>query len=73
MMKHSTIGRVGGLARSDLERDRSDADGRTPRAIVWTAGMAITGIVGGALYLVIVRGDAILLDLSALSKYVFCF
>ena len=60
-MQPSTIARAG------------DPTDRTPRAVVWTAGLAIAGIVGGAVYLMLVRGDALLLDLSALSKYVFCF
>jgi hypothetical protein len=47
--------------------------GRAPRVVTWTAGMAIASLVGGAIYLIAVRGDALLLDLSALSKYVFCF
>ena len=46
---------------------------RSPRALIWTAGCVIGGLVGGAIYLLAVRGDALLLDLSALSKYVFCF
>jgi len=30
-------------------------------------------LLGGALYLVSVRGEALLLDLSALSQRMFCF
>jgi hypothetical protein len=45
----------------------------TPRRVVWTAGLAIGGLVAGALYLGIVRGDALMLDLSAFSKFMLCF
>jgi hypothetical protein len=72
-MQRSTIDSVGNLPGSAPASDRSVTDERTPRAVVWTAGFAIAGLVGGAIYLVLVRGDALLLDLSALSKYVFCF
>ena len=46
---------------------------RAPRPVLWTAGLAIGGLVAGALYLVIVRGDALMLDLSAFSKFMLCF
>ena len=72
-MQHSTIDSAGDVTGAVLERGRSGSDGRTPRAVVWTAGLVIAGLVGGAVYLVVVRGDALLLDLSGLSKYVFCF
>ncbi len=44
-----------------------------PGAVRWlvlgTAGVALAG----ALYLISVRGEALLLDLSALSQRMFCF
>ena len=46
---------------------------RPPRIVLWTAGITVGGLVLGAVYLMIVRGDALLLDLSAFSKYVLCF
>lgn len=73
-MQHSTIDSTGDVGSGAvLNRAPSGSHGRTPRAVVWTAGLAIAGLVGGAVYLVVVRGDALLLDLSGLSKYVFCF
>ena len=60
---------------SGTETSRPVATGTaaTPHAVRWGAGMAIGGLVVGAIYLMIVRGDAILLDLSALARYAFCF
>ena len=53
---------------------RPEADpAATPRAVRWGATLAIGGLVLGAVYLMIVRGDALLLDLSALSRYAYCF
>lgn len=41
------------------------------------ARLAVLGVVGlvliGALYLIAVRGQALLVDLSALSQRIFCF
>lgn len=41
------------------------------------ARFAVLGVVGlvltGALYLIAVRGQALLVDLSALSQRIFCF
>jgi hypothetical protein len=34
---------------------------------------AVAILLGGALYLIAVRGEALLADLSALSQRVFCF
>lgn len=42
-----------------------------------TVRFAVFGVVGlvcaGALYLIVVRGEALLVDLSALSQRIFCF
>ena len=46
---------------------------RTPRAALWSAGLGIAALVAGAVYLIVVRGDALMLDLSALSRFAFCF
>lgn len=72
-MQRSTIEMTDDLAAASSSRGNATSDERTPRAVVWTAGLAIAGLIGGALYLMAVRGDAMLFDLSALSKYVFCF
>ena len=49
------------------------ADAAVPRAVRWGGTLVIAGLVLGAVYLVIVRGDALMLDLSALSGFAFCF
>jgi hypothetical protein len=48
-------------------------DVQMPRAARWAAALAIAGLVLGAVYLMAVRGDALLLDLQALSKFAWCF
>ena len=45
----------------------------TPRSVLWGGTLAITLLVAGAVYLMLVRGDALMLDLQALSRFVFCF
>ena len=42
-------------------------------AIAFGCWRHIGGLVAGALYLGIVRGDALMLDLSAFSKFMICF
>jgi hypothetical protein len=37
------------------------------------AGLGVGALVLGACYLMLVRGQAIVLDLSAMSKYLLCF
>lgn len=46
---------------------------RVPRLVVGGVGAAVAALIGGAVYLVAVRGDALLFDLSSLSRFVFCF
>ena len=43
-----------------------------PAAIRWTVLGVLSLVVAGALYLMSVRGEAMLLDLSALGR-IFCF
>ena len=55
------------------ELGRETARQSMPGAVRW----AVLGVVGlvlaGALYLVAVRGEALLFDLSALGQRIFCF
>jgi len=44
-----------------------------PGAVRWAVAAAIGFVLAGALYLVTVRGEALLLDLSALGQRIFCF
>lgn len=57
----------GHIHEADTARDRMPAGAR----------LAVLGVVGavliGALYLIAVRGQALLVDLSALSQRIFCF
>lgn len=44
-----------------------------PRGLGTALALVLGLIVGGGIYLAAVRGDAILLDLAALSGLLFCF
>jgi hypothetical protein len=44
-----------------------------PGAVRWAVLAAVGLVFAGALYLVWVRGEALLLDLSALGQRIFCF
>lgn len=46
---------------------------RPPRGARWAGALIVAGLVAGAVYLVAVRGDALLVDLSALAGRVWCF
>jgi hypothetical protein len=46
---------------------------RMPRALRTALVAFLVVLLGGALYLISVRGTALLLDLSALSQRMFCF
>jgi hypothetical protein len=54
--------------RLDREADRQAMPGAVRWAVFAVVGLALVG----ALYLVAVRGEALLLDLSALGR-IFCF
>ena len=51
------------------ESARQPMPGNVRRALFAALGL----VLAGSLYLVAVRGEALLLDLSALSQRVFCF
>jgi hypothetical protein len=44
-----------------------------PAALRLTGVAALLGVLGGASYLLAVRGEALLLDLAAVSQRIFCF
>jgi hypothetical protein len=55
------------------EAGRHDARTRMPLSVRRWLFAAVGLLLAGALYLVAVRGEALLLDLSALSQRMFCF
>ena len=61
------------MASQSQMRETDAARDRMPAAVRF----AVFGVVGlvfaGALYLIAVRGQALLVDLSALSERIFCF
>jgi hypothetical protein len=56
---------------AELERDA--ARQLMPGAVRWAVLGAVGLVLTGALYLISVRGEALLFDLSALSARIFCF
>ena len=58
--------------QSHTERERDATRQSMPAAVRWTVLAAAGLLLAGALYLVSVRGEALLLDLSALGR-IFCF
>jgi hypothetical protein len=58
---------------ADTEIARDTARQRMPPAARWTVLGAMGLVFAGALYLIAVRGEALLLDLSALGQRVFCW
>jgi hypothetical protein len=53
--------------------DRQDARQPMPIGVRWAVWLSVAALVVGAVYLLSVRGDALLLDLSALGQRIFCF
>jgi hypothetical protein len=58
---------------SHTELEREAARQSMPSSARWAVFAAIGLVLAGALYLVSVRGEALLLDLSALGQRIFCF
>ncbi len=44
-----------------------------PRGLGTALAFGVLAIVGGALYLIAVRGEALFVDLASLSGMLFCF
>lgn len=51
---------------------RFGAPGGTPRKVALGIAVGVALLLGGALYLILVRGEALVLDLGKLGQ-VFCF
>ena len=49
------------------------ASERMPRAVRLGLTVALGGLLAGAVYLVAVRGEALLVDLAALGERLWCF
>ena len=52
---------------------QTDATARMPRSVRFGLTLALSGLMLGALYLVTVRGEALLIDLAALGSRLWCF
>ena len=48
-------------------------DDRMPRGVRIGLSLALAALFTGALYLVVVRGEALLVDLAALGNRLWCF
>ncbi len=59
-------------SQSQLSRNPALPD-KMPRAVRYALVGIVAALLGSALYLVAVRGQALLVDLSALSQRIFCF
>jgi len=55
------------------ELGRDTARQSMPGPLRWAVLGAVGVLITGALYLIAVRGEALLFDLSALSQRIFCF
>ena len=51
----------------------AQASERMPRAVRLGLTLALGGLMAGAVYLVAVRGEALLVDLAALGERLWCF
>jgi hypothetical protein len=51
----------------------STTDPKMPRPARWALGVALASLLSGALYLIVVRGEALLVDLAALGSRLWCF
>jgi hypothetical protein len=59
--------------RAEAPRKQPAAQAPMPAALRLIGIAALLGVLGGASYLLAVRGEALLLDLSAISQRIFCF
>jgi hypothetical protein len=56
-----------------IELGREAARQAMPRWVRWAVLGTVGALLLGALYLIAVRGEAMLFDLTALSQRIFCF
>ncbi len=54
-------------------RTAAEAPARMPRTVRLGLTVVLAGLMMGALYLVAVRGEALLVDLAALGQRLWCF
>jgi hypothetical protein len=59
-------------AAGPMPAKRTAGDGM-PRRMRRLLGALLAALLAGAAYLIAVRGEALILDLSALSQRIFCF
>ncbi|MCB1519862.1 MAG: hypothetical protein KDJ37_04710 [Hyphomicrobiaceae bacterium] len=58
--------------RGTIKPDASDRE-RAPAAFIAALLVVLAVIIAGSLYLTVVRGEALFLDLAGLSGLLFCF
>ncbi len=58
---------------STMDTPEADATARMPRPVRVGLTLALASLMLGALYLVTVRGEALLVDLAALGSRLWCF
>ena len=51
----------------------TDVTERMPRIVRLGLTLAVTGLMMGAIYLIAVRGEALLVDLATLGERLWCF
>lgn len=56
-----------------VTREAEVADARMPRGVRLGLVVALATLMTGAIYLVAVRGEALLVDLAALGSRLWCF
>jgi hypothetical protein len=58
---------------SMTEREPASSDARMPRGVRVTLTVVLAALFSGAIYLIAVRGEALLVDLAALGSRLWCF
>ena len=61
------------MASQSQMRDTQAVRDKMPAAVRFAVLGVVALVCAGALYLIAVRGEALLVDLSALSQRIFCF
>lgn len=60
------------MERSVTTDGTSESDGRAPRPVRWALGTLVVGLAAGSIYLLTVRGPAVLIDLYGATKLLLC-
>ena len=58
---------------STTERGPAPPDARMPRGVRVALTVVLAALFSGAIYLIAVRGEALLVDLAALGSRLWCF